>query len=224
MRGTPVIVCALAALFACDRGESLELREWTFTAGGVVSQVSLPAHLPAGNSPYLLLQQTVDLPPALEGAQLTLSFDKLPAPATLTATRQLALELTLANTWTQAAWLDVVPRLSATDAGDPRFLVLRRWNVVTSVLGLVAAFVAGLLFLSIFFADRRRKDAGWFSLEAICGALYPALNLDLLQPLVGDLDVPIAAVAVAGAGVAGVYMMHAFLGRRRPHPIWKYAW
>src|SRR5437764_875549 len=189
MRGTHFIVCALAgALAGCDRGESLELREWTFTAGGVVSQVSLPAHLPAGNSPYVLLQGAVDLPPALEGAQLTLSFDKLAAPATLTvngldvaaldaagrdsyrvagpqswrirpaqtATRQLALELTIANTWTQAAWLDVAPRLSATDAGDHHFLVLRRWNLVTSVLGLVAAFVAGLLFLSIFFADRRR--------------------------------------------------------------------
>src|SRR5712691_11713233 len=131
MRGTQVIVCALSALFGCNRCESLELRDWTFTAGGVVSQVSLPAHLPAGNSPYFLLQQTIDLPPALEGAQLHFSFDKLPAPATLTvngldaapldaggrdsyrvagpqswriratqtATRQLTLELTLANTW-----------------------------------------------------------------------------------------------------------------------------
>src|SRR2546421_11403173 len=84
MRGTPFIVCAFAALFGCDHGQSLELRDWTFTAGGVVSQVSLPAHLPAGNSPYVLLQGAVDLPPALEGAQLTLSFDKLAAPATLT--------------------------------------------------------------------------------------------------------------------------------------------
>src|SRR3954469_16040516 len=255
MRGTLFILCALA-LFGCDRGESLELRDWTFTAGGTVSRVQLPAHPPAGNSPYLLLQRTVVLPPALQGDRLTLAFDRLTAPASLTingvdappldqanrdsyraagpqswripaaqaASGTLVLELTLANTWTQSAWLDVAPRLSATDSGDGRFRALRRWNLVTSVLGLVAAFVAGLLFISIFFSDRRRKDAGWFAVEAICGALYPALNLDLLQPIVGDLDVPLAAVAVAGAGVAGVYMMHAFLGRGRPHPAWKFAW
>src|SRR3954469_4711453 len=83
MRGTLFILCALA-LFGCDRGESLELRDWTFTAGGTVSRVRLPAHPEAGSSPYLLLQQTVVLPPALQGDRLTLSFDRLTALASLT--------------------------------------------------------------------------------------------------------------------------------------------
>jgi len=144
--------------------------------------------------------------------------------AAQSAAGKLSLELTLANTWTQSAWIDVVPTLSATDGGDARFRFFRGWNLVTSVLGLVAAFVAALLFFSIFLFDRRRTDAGWFALETVCGALYPALNLNLLQPIAGTWDIPIAAVAVSGAGVAGVYMMHAYLGRGRPHPAWRWGW
>ena len=151
------------------------------------------------------------------GAQL---FRIAPAQS---AAGTLQLELTLANTWTQSSWIEVVPRLSATDEGDQAFRSLRTWNFVSSVLGLCAAFVASLIFLSIFWLDRKREDAGWFAVEAMCGAFYPALNLNLLSPIVGDFDVPITAIAVAGAGVAGVYMMHAFVGRGRPHPIWRIA-
>lgn len=250
MRGGILIALALAA---CSRG--VELRDWTLAplAGGS-QRVVLPAHLPR-SGPAFVLQREVDLPPQWRGQRLTLAFDELAAPATLTVggaeaqplserhatyrvggsqlfrisaaqsqAGRLQLELTLANTWTQSGWLEVAPRLSATEAGDEASRALQGWNLVTSVLGLTAAFVASLLFLSIFLLDRKRADAGWFALEAFCGAFYPALNLNLLSPAIGDFDVPVTAIAVAGAGVAGVYMMHAFVGRDRPHPAWRIGW
>src|SRR5260221_3686947 len=90
------------------------------------------------------------------------SFRITPAQS---AAGALTLELTLANTWTQSAWIDVVPALSATEAGDCWFRGIRGSNLVTSVLGLVAAFVASLLFFSIFLFDRRRTDACWFAVH-----------------------------------------------------------
>ena len=248
MRGRIPTLFMLLALAACERGNAISLKQWMVGP----DPIELPAHLPA-DGPAIVLRRSVDLPPDFRGQRLTLAFAKLGAPALLlvngveaqpldadgrstyrvagaqsfrftAVSDSLVLELRLANTWTQASWIDVVPTLSATDGGDARFRDIRAWNQVTNVLGLSAAFIATLLFFSIFLFDRKRTDAGWFALETLCGGLYPALNLNLLQPLVGTWDVPIAAIAVSGAGVAGIYMMHAFLGRKRPHPIWAIVW
>ena len=72
-------------------------------------------------------------------------------------------------------------------------------------MGLAAAAISGLIYFFIFAFDPKRRDSGWYALEATCGALYPALNLNLLQPLVGSWDVTLAAVGVSTAGFAGVH-------------------
>ncbi len=136
----------------------------------------------------------------------------------------LALDLTLKNTWAQSGWLDVPARLSPTPAGAARLLRIFEWNRITSVMGLAATTISALIYLFIFAWNRKKRDTGWYVLEAICGGLYPALNLNLLQPLVGSWDVPLAALGVSTAGLAGVHMMHCLLKLPRPHWIWLAAW
>ena len=154
-----------------------------------------------------------------------------------------------------------MPRLSATPAGDARSLALLEWNETTSQMGLAATLVSALIHLVLFLLNRRRRDDGWYAVEAFGGAFYPALGLNLLQPVFGTLetvvapnidrdasaagglggelnepqhgrvqriiemgDLFVAAVGVSLAGVAGVHMMHAYLGLGRPHRGWVIAW
>ena len=145
-------------------------------------------------------------------------------PAAASDTGRLRLELELTNTWAQSGWLDTVPKVSATTDGDRRSLALYEWNRTTAVLGLSATLVSALIHLALFLLNRTRRDDGWYAAEALGGALYPALGLNLLQPFFGTAETSLAAVGVSAAGLAGVHMAHAYLGLGRPHRAWDAAW
>ena len=121
----------------------------------------------------------------------------------------LDLELTIEHRWTQSAWLDTVPRLSATEEGDAEFLRIRTFNNVTADMGLATAILVAFAYVLIFILHRQRTAHGWFGLEGVAGGGYPLFSAGLTAMMLGVYDVPVMAVMVAIAAIASVYFTHA---------------
>ncbi len=141
-------------------------------------------------------------------------------PALVTASPSLSLELTVDNTWTQSAWIDSVPCLSASAHGDRWYLFVRGWNDVTCIGALGTLTPIGLAYLFMFLLDRRRSAHGWFAIQALCASYLPFFQLGLSQMFLGRLDAPILAIALAGATIGSVYFTHAQFGLPRPSHLW----
>ncbi len=130
-------------------------------------------------------------------------------PEGLTRQPSISLVVTVQHRWSQSAWLDVVPRLSATPAGDAMERSQDTFNVLTANAALNTsigcAFVYGILFLF----DRRQRAHGWFALEALGGCFYPLFELGLAEQLFGTADAAILALMLNLAMVACVQFSHA---------------
>lgn len=130
-------------------------------------------------------------------------------PAALTAGPSLALVVSVRHRWSQSAWIDVVPRLSATPAGDATERSQETFNTLTASAALNTsigcAFVYGILFLF----DRRQRAHGWFALEAIGGAFSPLFELGLAEQLFGSADSALLVLMLNLAMVASVHFSHA---------------
>ncbi len=140
-------------------------------------------------------------------------------PARLTDTPRLSLTLVVDHAWTQSAWLDTVPALSATERGHPAFLRARDFNQTTAYFALATAALIGMLYTVLALRDRGGAYQ-WFALEAVSAVWYPAQQTGVSQYLVGHYDAPVMLAAVTFAVVASVYFTHAQFGLPRPNRVW----
>ena len=141
-------------------------------------------------------------------------------PSDLTMNGVLDLELVVDHTWTQSSWLDSVPRLSATEDGDRAFLVVRGLNETTGILGVTSLVMIAFTYGLIFLMARQRAANGWFALEALTGAVYPAFQLGILQRLFGTTELAILATLFCTSAVTTVYFSHAKFGIGWPSRWW----
>jgi serine/threonine-protein kinase len=140
-------------------------------------------------------------------------------PADATRADTLDLELAVDHRWTQSAWLDTVPRLSADRGGDSGFTAVTAFRSASASAGLAMLVLVAVAYGVVFLADRRRAVFGWFALESLGLASYPAFVLGLTQPLLGPLDVPVMGVLVCAAAVCSVRFTGSLSGRR-VSPLW----
>ncbi len=191
----------------------------------VTLPVHLDHELPARRSRYVL-RTSVALPPDLRGRQLTFAIPILYAPCTLLAngrrmapldvgttrdyrgnghprwtipedaTSVPALDLELDHTWTQSAWLDAPPRLSATSEGDATYLAVTGTTDFGAALGFTAVALGVPLYLGMFLLDRRRVAYAWWTVQMLSGILYPAFVLGLTPRLFGIYDAPVMSVGL----------------------------
>ncbi len=132
----------------------------------------------------------------------------------------LALEPTLSHRFTQSAWIDCVPRLSATPHGDRTFLVVQRFNETTAIAGLAVVTLAGFSYLLVWLLDRRRTAHGWFALEALGGIAFPAFAAGVTQPVFGPADLMVMGLQVTLGAVCSVCFIHAYFPNDlRPLPL-----
>ncbi len=141
-------------------------------------------------------------------------------PSTVSGVETLDLELRVENRWTQSSWIDIPPRLSATDAGDATYLRIRRFNVASALGALATALFVFFAYVIVFLLDRTKRAYGWFAAEALLGAVYPAFQLGLMTPYIGFYDGPIMTTSVTTALVASMHFVHAQFGLSRPHRAW----
>ncbi len=132
----------------------------------------------------------------------------------------VTLDLQVANTWTQAAWLDTVPRLHPSDERDGHTLYVR------AVDDVVAAFAIGLLlqlawvYRTVFREGKRRRAYVFFAVQISAASYIHFFYLGLSQGLLGTADVAFNGLLIPGAAVASVYFTHAQFELAPPSPVW----
>jgi len=135
----------------------------------------------------------------------------------------LDLELSVLYQWSQAGWVDSVPRLSASEHGDPVFLVVQATNQWGAAAAAALVPLIGLWYLFVYLLDRRRKSFGWFALGSLCAAYYGWFSVGFTQVAFGRFDGPLVALSFAGAMVSVVYFVHVHFGAPRPSRAWPIA-
>ncbi len=141
-------------------------------------------------------------------------------PDELAARPELDLELRVENTWTQASWLDSVPRLSRTVGGDRAFLTVAAFDQAIAGVSVTIIAVLSLLYLALYLRDRTRTQNLWFALEGTGALWYPAMMGGLLQPVFGTADVAVAGPLLSFSAVATAHFTHEYLHLPRPGRIW----
>jgi hypothetical protein len=131
-------------------------------------------------------------------------------PAPVGARRELAL--IVEHRWTQSGWIDATPTVSATSAGDGRFVAVTRFNALSHQGALVVLVLLALSNALLFVLDRRRRAHGFLAAQLMCGAIYPAYFLGLLQPVLGSGDSIAVGLAVPLSGLMALHMTHHYFG------------
>jgi len=146
-------------------------------------------------------------------------------PARATAAGAIELELRVEYHHVMNAWLDVVPRVSDTDAGDLRFRTIAWANHAQAVGCLVTVSIMALLYAILFVLDRRRAENGWIVIQALFGgASYALAYTDgLSQKLFGAYENSFVPVFLCVGVVASVQFTCAQFGLSRPHRAWWWA-
>jgi serine/threonine-protein kinase len=126
------------------------------------------------------------------------------------------IEIVITNAWLPAAWLDAVPRLSATLDGDSWTNLVRLWNRTTGLVGLLASGANFAVYAALYFVDRRRREYGWSALQSGMALPSPAFWLGLGQTWIGVNDLPVMVVTLCCSGVASVEYTRAQFGLARP--------
>lgn len=146
-------------------------------------------------------------------AYRTLGPHRWRIPATHTAEPIVSLRLEVQSTWTQAAWLDSIPRLSTAPAGDPHFLRAKTLNGALGIFGFIALLLTGFAHAVVYLSARSRsKAAGLFTVEALGGATYPAFVCGLLEPVFGVYDGAVMGVGLILTTTANLYFVHEYCG------------
>jgi serine/threonine-protein kinase len=141
-------------------------------------------------------------------------------PDDLALRDELDLELRVENTWTGAWWLDAPPRLSRTPTGEPWFLAVYALNESAVAAGVITNLLLALLYAAMFLSDRTRVQDAWFALEGLGAISYPAIIGGLGQAVLGRAELPVGAVSLAVAAVAGVHFTHAYCRWPPPSRLW----
>jgi tRNA A-37 threonylcarbamoyl transferase component Bud32 len=130
------------------------------------------------------------------------------------------LEMDVEHTWAQSGWFDWTPTLSATPAGDTRFIVVTGFNQSAAISALVSMLLVSFLYGVVFLGDRTRKVHAWHSVQGVLASFYPAVLLGYTQPLFGYRDVPVAALAIAGSAICSIYFVASIFELPRPSQTW----
>jgi len=144
-------------------------------------------------------------------------------PEYTTKDGRLDLELDVENTMSRSGWFDSVPFVTTHPQGGRGVAAVHAFNTVAAVGALASAvfvtFIYGFLFLSL--RERRRRESyGWFALGALCGMVYPAFILGILQPIFGLYEPPFIMVALVLGSNAAMWFSRAYLNADRPHRAW----
>jgi predicted Ser/Thr protein kinase len=141
-------------------------------------------------------------------------------PHLSSARASVTLDLQVANTWTQAAWFDTLPRLHPSDERDGHTLYVRAADDVG------AAFAIGLLlqlawvYQTVFREGKRRRAYVFFAVQISAASYVHFFYLGFAQGLVGTYDVSLLALFIPGAAVASVYFTHSQFELAPPSPMW----
>ncbi|HEY3815721.1 MAG TPA: serine/threonine-protein kinase [Polyangiaceae bacterium] len=141
-------------------------------------------------------------------------------PAAATRGGDLALELTVEHRWTQSAWLDTVPRLSADPAGDSGYVFVKLFDQGSAAAGLAMLLLVGFANGIVFLADRRRTAYGWFTVASFTGAVYPAFSLGITQPVFGGYDSLVMGGAVLLSALTTMRFTSGVFGLPHPRAYW----
>jgi serine/threonine-protein kinase len=123
------------------------------------------------------------------------------------------IELVVERRSTTGAWVDTIPRLSATPRGDRE---LRAVELVDGPLALATYAVVSMIGFAYFLLhlfDRRRTVHLWFGLQA-AGIGYYNLQLLGVPQSLGLYNV--GALVVPASGFAAVFFLHAYFNLPRP--------
>ncbi len=173
-----------------------------------------------------------------EHPAISLETDRLPisqpyrAPGTQrwaigaeeTTGETLDLALLVHHRWSQSAWLDCVPRLSATSQGDVALLTIRTLNESLSFFAMAMGTLVGFSYALVFLSDRRRVVYGWFALEAVGGIAYPSFASGLSQHFFGTSDTTVLALQVTLGALSAVHFARAYYGLGPTSRLFCYGW
>jgi biopolymer transport protein ExbB/TolQ len=202
---------------------------------GARHPVDLPARFAPGDSAQdarVVLETTAPVPAAWRGRPLTLAIALFPGPATLDVDgqRMTSQDRGLAHAWRidsretagerislrlaldcrATPWLTVVPRLSATEAGDPAYASIVAVNIYLAIAGTALGAAVALLYLTLFLFDRRRSENGWVAAQGALGApTVVACSLrvpdSLLRSLAAILVVLVFTIMLSAIGAITSY-------------------
>ncbi len=144
-------------------------------------------------------------------------------PEEISASPSVDLELALEHTWTQTAWLDTPPRLSATPEGDRAYRAISGVTDYCAAGCIAALSVAVFMYLLMYLMDRKRVEYAWWVVEAASGIPYPAFVLGLTPPILGPYDATFMSFGLCLSIWGGVRFTHLQFGLPRPHAAWTLA-
>ena len=212
--------------------------------------VEVPARLPLPPEGCVLqLATVVDLPPELRGRPLLLTSPAPWAPMVAAAGGEplesdvprlflgyraapqhafvvpparepLSLVLSITNTWAQAGWLRVAPRLAAAPRGDPTHRVVFLLNDLGPPLGFATLVTLAVLYAAIYLRDRERLAEGYFAGQVLAASLYCLFQWGPLGAMLGPYDYPVMGFALATAIPFAVAFTHAQFGIAAPLRPW----
>ncbi len=192
MRG--VLVAIALCLVACDRGDAIELGEWTLQYEGQERQVETPGFLPLPDHAVAwTLEREVEIPEAWRGRPMTLTIPVYLGPALFLHVDGIeavsvddsgmgfafrvpaspAPRRTLAITGHHMIALDAnlrsAPRLSPTTNGDTQYRTVTTFHEWTVYGTLGALAMVAILYGSAWLMERKRLYL-WFGIQTLAGA------------------------------------------------------
>jgi hypothetical protein len=141
-------------------------------------------------------------------------------PASATSDGRVVLEMSSDHTWTQSAWLDTVPRLSADPSGDPGYVFVKLFDQGSAAAGLAMLLLVGFANGIVFLADRRRAAYGWFTLASFAGSSYAAYTIGLTQPVFGRGDATVMGGCVLLSAIGNVQFTASVFDRKPSRAWW----
>jgi serine/threonine-protein kinase len=145
----------------------------------------------------------------------------------LTDRAEIDLELRGHVALAEASWWDLAPTLARGPFGDRWTRIMNGWNQATAWISLIAlatlAIIFWMLHLHAFLRHAHNSETDnkntEFAKLAGGAALYPAVQLGLLQPLLGRRDIGLLAIAVLVTAKASVSLARKLVGLP-PLPRW----
>jgi serine/threonine protein kinase len=124
------------------------------------------------------------------------------------------------HTWTKSGWIDEVPYLFETGRFDRRTDVIARLNTFSLTAAVTVMLVISLTSLILFLAARRKRAAGWLSVQTGTASVIALFELGGTQLVLGTLDITFALVPLAAAMISAVYTTHNKFDLGRVPWIW----
>jgi len=229
------LLLAFGCLFGCSVEPGIELNRWSLTSGQESVEVQVPAHLPV--TPEVQTYRLTTVVQTTDAAQRCLllpwllaeteaRFDDVTVPSFTGAARptyraqgphlfcasQLTpgsheISLEVRHTWTQSNWLEGTPRLVTQEAGQRELGWRTRLTFWTYVSAASSTCGVSLTYALMFFLARRRRDFGWFAMQAGGACIYPLFTAGFTQG-VGTLDYSLMASTLTVACISSVYFTH----------------